>query len=534
MVKSIAMAFVIVAVGALNGEIPQERLSVYPPMYQIYHPVSTKSIEAQKSFDTGLTNIYAFNFDIAFASFKEAATHDPNLAMAFWGMALALGQNINADIEPDNRLKAYDFVQKAVALAPQASKSEQAYISALAKRYTNDMSVDAKTLRAPYSQAMKKVFEEYHEDLDAGTLYAGSLLEVDSWEWWAPNERPNKGTKEAIDVLNFILLRNPDHIGANHYNIHALEQSPYPERALMSAHRLLTLDPDAAHLLHVPCHIFLLVGDYETCVKTSKKAIAQDLIHYNRVVETTGKHPIRILPHNIFVLSRAYMLMEDYKNALDTAMQLVEYVEPFIETMPDMTDHYTAALDIYLYFNKWNEILAYKIPGNYPSAQAFLHYSKAMAYVALGDQESAQQEQTLMLQEKEKIQDKSDTKAVDYYNILLDASFSNAQEDFEKPIELLREAAELQENQYFDEPTFYHVPARQLLGFALLKQKKYAEAQEAFQTALKSLQRNGRTLFGLSLALKGQQSTIDAYWIDREMTAALKYATEPLKLENMW
>lgn len=212
------------------GDIPASSFKVMPPINVIYHPVSTLNPEAQRNFDQGLTYIYAFNHDIAYESFKKAAELDPGLAMAYWGMALALGQNINSDVTAEKELKCYSLIQHALLLSSSASQNEQAYINALATRYTNDPSVDFTPFRFFYRDAMKKVVERYPEDLDAATLYSESILNLYPWKWWFLDGKPKPGTEEAAELLLSVLRRNPWHIGANHYYIHALEESPYPER----------------------------------------------------------------------------------------------------------------------------------------------------------------------------------------------------------------------------------------------------------------------------------------------------------------
>ncbi len=534
-----SISFLCVMATPLFGEIPKSSLEVMPPMNQIYHPVSTTNSEAQKSFDRGLTYIFAFNHDIAFSEFEKTSKLDPNLAMAYWGMALALGQNVNDDVTPEREIRCYNYIQKALQLAPNASRIEQDYIAALASRYTNNPNVDLTTLRAPYRDAMKKLVEAYPEDIDAASMYAESILDLDPWKWWTVDQKPIDATLEAIDVLNFVLARNPDHIGANHYYVHAFEESPYPERALMSAHRLEYLLPESGHLLHMPCHIFLLVGDYESAVRTSKKAIAQDKDYFQKVGLTAGTYPVHYLTHNLYVLARTYMLMENYQKALNTALEITKFVEPFISSMHHLAYHTTTQLEIYLYFHKWKEILDFQLTSKYPPAETYWHYSRAVAYASLGDLDSAQKEKELMLKAKEQVTPADEiaknpaSKVLELPLILLDATLAKVQKKYPEYIEHLKKAIEIQDKLYYDEPPPWYLSTSQTLGFALLQQKQYVEAEKAFGQTLKNLQRNGRTLFGLSLSLKGQGRTMDAYWIEREMTTALKHASVSLHLDDM-
>ncbi len=538
-VRSLFLAIACVNPSFLLSEIPASALQVFPPMNLIYHPVSTANPEAQKSFDTGLTYIFAFNHDLAFREFERAAQLDPNLAMAYWGMALALGQNINEDIKPENEIRCYRYIQKALQLSNNASSSEKAYITALATRYTDDPTADRIALRNYYRNALKQVVQKYPEDLDLKTMYAESILDLDPWRWWSADGQPREGTMEAIDVLDFVLSRNPQHIGANHYYVHAFEESPYPERALMSARRLETLLPESGHLLHMPCHIFILVGDYESAIETDKRAIAQDRKYIQKYGMESGTYPLHYLSHNLYVLARAYMLMEDYPNAIKAAEELVQFVEPYLKAMPSMSTFYMVPLEINLYFNKWAEILAYAMKTPYTPAQAYCHYCRGMAFAAQGNVAAALEERELLIQESKrispeiKIANNAAQTVMDRNVYLLDAEIAKAQKNSGEEISQLKNAIALQDQFYYDEPPAWQVPARQLLGFALLRHGEFQEAEQQFLKTLRSMQRNGRSLFGLYLSLKGQGRAMDAYWVEREMTAALQHASEPLELNDM-
>lgn len=515
----------------LFSEIPEETLKKFPPMEVIYHPVSTTNEEAQKNFDRGLANNFAYNHDIAFASFKEAAKLDPSLAMAYWGMALARGQNVNQDITPENEIRCYNYIQQALKLSGNASASEKAYINALATRYSNDPQADLIALRHRYRDAMKKVIEQYPEDLDAITLYSESILLLDPWKWWTPNGKPREGTPEAIERLQFVLGRNPDHIGANHFYIHAWEESPSPEVALMSAYRLGFIFPESGHLMHMPCHIFLPVGDYKQAVAHSKQAIALDLAYYKKVGLSGGLYPIHYLSHNYAVLARTYMLMENYDDAIKTAMELSHFIEPHIKSHPDKAHFTMVPLKILLYFGKWKEILEYKFPTDLPAEQAFWHYSRAKAFIYTGNLDRAQNEKKLMINyikeipKDHEIANNPAVKIMELAEVDLAADFAQAEHKDSTSILLLNFAVDLQDKLEYDEPPPWYISMRLPLGNALLKQKKYLEAKDVFQEALHLLKRNGRALTGLFLSLKGLDQTMDAYWIEREMTAALRSQT---------
>lgn len=525
----IALLLILCSTTLLFSEIPSTTLESFPPLKEIYHPVSTKNVEAQKNFDRGLTFIYAFNHDLAYSYFAKAAEMDPELAMAYWGMALALGQNINTDVTLENELKAYDLVQKAVKLAPLASASEQSYIQALSKRYTNDSEADFVLLRFHYRDAMKKVAAAYPEDLDATTLYAESILDLDPWKYWNNDGSPREGTLEVVEKLESVLSRNPEHLGANHYYIHAMEGSLHPERALPSALRLETLLPAAGHLLHMPCHIFVLLGDYRDAVTMSKRAIEADREYMKtqgKSQEWSGHYPVHYLSHNYLVLTRVYMLLEEYFNAISTASQLQQFLLPHFNTMPDRIPLTLVSLQVYLYFHKWQEIINYKTLSLTPATQAFEHYSRSSAFAHLHDMAAARKERDLMKAavlriEEEEIAGNPAKKVVGLAEILLEATFAEVENRYPESIEHLQKALEVEKELYYNEPPAWHVPIAQLLGFAYLHEKNYIEAEKQFRNCLTTLRRNGRSLFGLWKSLVNQGREIDAYWVEREMKAAL-------------
>jgi hypothetical protein len=225
-----------------------------PNLGKHHHTVSTRNIEAQRFFNQGITLVYGFNHDEAVRSFKRAAELDPKLAMAHWGVALAIGPNYNLDVDLDREKAAFDAIEKARALASNASPKERAYIEALARRYSNDPKPDLKKLAMDYKNAMRELVRRFPNDLDAATLYADSMMVLKPWQLWSADGKPAEGTEEIIAVLESVLKRDPNHIGANHLYIHAVEASPRPERALASARRLKTLVPAAGHLVHMPAH----------------------------------------------------------------------------------------------------------------------------------------------------------------------------------------------------------------------------------------------------------------------------------------
>src|SRR6267378_4265020 len=280
--------------------------ALMPDLGQHHHVISTKNSEAQRFFDQGLTLVFAFNHEEAARAFRRAAQLDPQSAMTFWGIALALGPCINLDIDPPHEKAAYEATQKALSLAPGATERERAYIQALAKRYSSAPNVDLRKLDAEYAKAMRELSLHYPDDLDAATLYAESLMDLHPWKLWSLDGLRTEGTEEILTVLESVLRRDPNHIGANHYYVHATEASPHPEWALASAKRLETLAPGAGHLVHMPAHTYMRVGDYAGAARSNAEAAEVDR-GYLRESGTTGSmYDMMYYCHNLHFLAASY------------------------------------------------------------------------------------------------------------------------------------------------------------------------------------------------------------------------------------
>jgi tetratricopeptide (TPR) repeat protein len=269
-----------------------------------HHPVATGNAEAQRFFDQGLTLVYAFNHEEAIRSFKRAAELDPQLAMAHWGIALALGPNINLDVDPAREKAAYEAVRKALSMSAKAPENERAYIEALAKRYSIEPGADLKRLAVDYKNAMGELSKRYPDDLDAATLYAESMMNLRPWQLWSKDGLPAEGTLEIVAVLESVLKRNPNHIGAIHYYIHAVEASPNPEKALHYVAKLPAQVPAAGHLVHMPAHIYVRTGDYESAAQSNQEAAEADQT-YIRMSGAQGVYPLMYYNHNLHFLAHA-------------------------------------------------------------------------------------------------------------------------------------------------------------------------------------------------------------------------------------
>ncbi len=490
-------------------------------MGTLHHPVSTNNADAQRFFDQGLTWIYAFNPDDAARSFRRAAELDPQLAMAYWGIALALGPNINIAIDPAKEKAAYDAIHKALFLASTASTpDERAYIEALAKRYAIQPN-DVKQLAVDYKNAMRELVKHYPNDPDAATLYAESAMDLRPWHLWT-KEEPAPGTVEIIAVLESVLKRDPQHIGANHYYIHAVEASPHPEVALASAERLRTLVPAAEHLVHMPAHIFMRTGNYEAAAQSNEEAVRVDQSYRKRSAEQKF-YPSTYYGHDLNFLVAAYMMEGRFKDAKTAATQLEAYLGPQSE-MPTSTP-------VLLRFHRWDDILKLpKPPAKMTTANSWWHFAQGMANAATSNIKQAEAAQ-ISLATLTKASESDDRSTWKIAKLLLQAKIAIAKQDYKSAIAPLQQAVATQDNLDYAEPPAWFFPVRESLGGALMLNQDYPAAAAVFQADLKHNPHNGRSLFGLLESLKAQGA--DTQQTRQEFQTAWKNADTQLQLKNL-
>ncbi len=379
------------ALGKGGPTSPAPRLM--PGLGDVHHPVSTKNKQAQDYFDQGLKLVYGFNHDEARRSFEQAARLDPKLAMAWWGVALTHGSNYNLPVDPEREQAGYAAAQKALLLEPNASAPERAYINALVVRYSNDPKADLSQLDRAYKAAMGKVAAQFPDDLDAATLYAESAMNLNPWHLWTLDGKPAEGTEEIVSVLESVLQRDPNHLGANHYYIHAVEASPHPERGLASAARLERLAPAAGHLVHMPAHIYARVGDHVAAARCNEAAAAADR-KFMAETHAQGLYPLMYYSHNLQFLAYAACMDGNFNEARDAAAKLVANVAPAAKTMAMLQGYLHTPVLVLLAFEKWSDILKLPAPDPaLPVSAAVWHFARAMAQANLGETVGAAEEQ---------------------------------------------------------------------------------------------------------------------------------------------
>ncbi|ARV57745.1 hypothetical protein BZZ01_03020 [Nostocales cyanobacterium HT-58-2] len=499
-----------------------------------HYPISTDSKLAQRFFNQGLILAYGFNHAEAARSFKEAARLDPNCAMCYWGIALVKGPNINAAMEKEAVPETVQAMQKAIELSKNASEKERAYIHALSKRYSSQPVENRKPLDNAYVNAMREVQKRYPDDLDAATLFAEAFMDTMPWNYWSKDGKPNPGTTELLNVLESVLKRNPNHPGANHMYIHAVEASPNPERGIPSADRLGNLVPGAGHLVHMPGHIYIRVGRYHDAVVANQRAIAVDQ-DYITQCHAQGIYPLAYMPHNHHFLMAGAMMGGESEQAIQAAHHTAAMVDKkkMRETgYLTLQHYYSMPLYALTRFGKWDEILQQPAPAadlKYPNG--VWHYARGMAFAAKGELKQATKEleqlQAIAADpalEKVTIWDINTTSnLIKIASEVLAGEVAAQQSNYTKAIAHLKTAVTMEDNLKYDEPATWYSPVRQLLGTVLLKANRAAEAETVYKEDLKRYPENGWSLFGLAQSLRQQSKTKEALTVQERFEQAWKY-----------
>ena len=507
-----------------------------------HHAIATKNAEAQRAFDRGFDFVFGFNHEEAAKAFAKAAELDPSAAMPLWGVAWAIGPNYNLDIDDARSKQAYDAMQQAVTLAKNGPPEERAYVEAMAIRFSPDPKADRASLARQYSDRMGAVMRQYPDDLDAATLYAESLMNLNAWKLWALDGRPADRTDEIVRVLEGVLARDPDHLGANHYYIHTVEASPSPARALASADRLRTLAPRAGHLVHMPAHVLARTGDHEGAAKANLAGAEADRAFLAGKPDDNF-YGMAYYTHNLHFLADSEMMQGRYAEAAKAAADLTERLAPHTAMMPMGESMVAMRYSVPLRFAKHDDALAMPAPpADHPVEAAWYHFMRGVSFARTGKTDEAMKAKAAMQAAAAAVPDtalfggtglESATTILSLAGVVLDARLAWARGGKPEALALWRKAVTLADAVPYDEPPIWFYPVRESLGAALLLSGDAAAAERVFRDDLVRFPRNPRSLFGLHESLVAQKKAADAAWVKRAFDAAWARAAGPLTLEML-
>ena len=499
--------------------------------------VTTSSPESQRYFDQGLRLMYAFNHDEAARSFERAVQLDSTCALCHWGVAYALGPNINLPMDPAVEPRALAAARAAVRMKSHASARERALIDAMAVRYAEPAGAARPARDSAFANAMRRVAAKYPADQDIQVIFADAMLNLRPWNQWTRDGRPQPGTLELVAALERVLRRTPDHAGACHFYIHAIEASETPERALPCAERLPDLMPGAGHVVHMPAHVYLRVGRYEDAARANIAAVNADGRYFASRDVPEGIYPLFYAPHNLHFLWATYLLSGQRTKALNTARTLNERVK-----LDDARA--VATLEGFLVteglaqtrFGDWKGVLAIAAP---PSelryARGMWHYARGMAHAATGEIPAARME----LDSVRAIASRTPDDVIIILNPapallnlaaeVLAGTIANRQKQHDMAIVHFRAAVRMEDALTYDEPPPWYHSARNFLGEALMDAGRFAEAESAFTEDLRFVRETGWSLAGLERALQAQGKKREAEAVARRFEKAWQYADVPLR-----
>lgn len=507
--------------------------------------ISTEFPAAQKFFDQGLRLTYGYYFPEAIASFQEAKRHDPDHPMIHWGLALAMAPNPNSRFLgfPDDPLgEGRKAIINARSLAGNGSDVERALIEALYTRYDLDTYPDRAERDSKYVEKMRSVLDRFPNDLEAGFQYADALMTRAKWSYWRRDGSPLPGSREAALALEHIMKLEPNHPGAVHLYIHLFESSTEPERALPQADRLESLLPKAGHVVHMPSHIYIRVGQYDKAIASNERSLAAD-----RYLQSAwGKHPLPALGtygmshrtharHAWDFIRFASMLQGNYARSLEAARATAA---GHTHMGAGAVNRITATIWLVnKAFGKWDSVLAERAPVN-PSAylEGLWRYTRGSAFVGRGEIDKAENELERLRAAA------GDATIKDFLTISnpaprilelatygLEGEIAMARGKHDAAIHAFESAVKIQDSLLYIEPPDWGQSMRLYLGAALIKAKRPREAETVYREDLQEFRENGWALFGLSQSLRDQGKTAEARQVDEKFERAWRGADVILK-----
>ena len=533
----------------------------YFDLGSFHRKFTTNSNEAQTWLNRGFAWLFGFNHEEAIVCFEKALNLDKTCVIANWGIAHAIGPNYNKVWEfftYKEKISALERAHKALSEAKvhykNATEVERAMVNALAERFPTDPNIeDFAPWNDAFSNAMRKVYKAFPDDLEVTTIFAEALINRTPWKLWdLKNRIPVEGasTEEAQKILERAFSSDPeawDHPGLLHMYIHLMEMSPTPEKALVHGDKLVDLVPDSGHLVHMATHIDVLCGDYQNVVSRNHRATEVD----KKFVEYAGSKNFYTVyrVHNLHFKIYGAMFLAQPTPALSAAAALKETLpENVVRQIPELFEAFIPMnLHVLIRFGRWNEILLEKFPDDlelYSFTNAMLRYSRAIALANLGKLSAAKTEKDLFLTAKNAVQEDRNVfnnSCADVLNVAeqmvlgeLEYKSGNTQ----KGLDHLKAAVQIDDELLYDEPWGWMQPTRHALGALLMDSQLYDEAEKVYradlgldQTLPRACQhpRNVWSLHGLDECLRRRGETAERTHITLLLDQAIVRAEVPIK-----
>lgn len=496
-------------------------------------PVSTPSEQARRWFDQGMALMNGYNFDGAIASFLEATRHDPEFAMAWWGIAYAAGPNQNNDmIVPPKDQWSFAAAQKAHALRDRETGANRALIEAIVSRYGYPMPEDLAGQNEAYLEAMTDVAARFPFDPDVQSWHAEAMICLQPWEYWTPEGEPIGRTPEFRRILEGVMRRHPDHPAANHLYIHTMESSPWPQLAEPAADRLIDLIPAAGHLVHMPSHIWMQTGRYDDAAACNRRAAALD-DQWFEGDPNAGEYRI-YMSHNRHFLSWAATMQGRRREAVASARAIwTEVPPPLMEALAEATDGIASCKwHALVRFGLWNEILEEPADPEWAKVNHCMrHYARGVALANTGRFDEARTELaafddavTALDGLDRWLGNQPAIEILPIGRLVLEGEIEFKAGNRARGLELLEEACVAEERIVYAEPAPWMMPARHAYGALLVSDGRFKDAESVYLRDLEVYPANGWALLGLRESLRGQGRHDEANRIDQAFRRAWKSA----------
>jgi len=534
----------ILASAVLHAQKPDIPLN--PGLGHHSRKVATTSPLAQKYFDQGLAYLYGFNHGASRRSFQMAAKLDPNCAMAYWGIAMACGPNINdPEVDPERAKIAWEAVQKADSPDAELASRDKPLLAAINVRFAKNPPADRTPLDKAYADKMGEAWKANPVDADTGSLYAEALMDLRPWKQWNLDGSPAPDTDTVLSTLHAVLKLDPNHPMGNHLMIHATESSSHPEWGLEAADKLRDMEPGLGHMVHMPSHIYVRTGRWKDAIIANRKAIAID-----NAFLAKNPHPgfyALYMAHNREMLAYACMMRGQSSEAIQAVAQLkglfpkedMEAEAPLFDSMLELP------VELMVRFGKWDDILAVESLGpKFPFTEAIRHAARGVAYSAKQEPDKAREEQTAFREAMKKVPSDetvglntaSAIMAIEDH--LLEGEILYREGKADDALAALKLAVDGEDQLGYDEPPDWLIPTRHTLGATLEDAGRYAEALDVYQEDLKRRPGNGWSLYGMSRALialgkageaKGYDAQFKKTWADADMSISSSCMCLPAK-----
>jgi tetratricopeptide (TPR) repeat protein len=522
---------------AMHSEAPKEAPApLFTDLGAYHRAVTTASPEAQSYFDQGLRLLYAFNLEEAQRSFEAATKADPQCGMCFWGVAMSLGPHINLAALPDRTKAGYAAARQAAAHNTGASPVEKALIAAVNRRFADPPPSDPALqagLDKGYADAMREVARQFPDDLDVAALSAEAMMDLRPWDLWTQDGKPQPGTDEILATLERVLAKNPSHPGANHYYIHAVEASPHPEKALAAADRIAALIPGAAHIVHMPSHIYARVGRWEDASEANRRAIAVDQ-SYLAKAGPLGFYFMYTAHNYQFLWSTALMEGRSAEALANARAMVAQMPVEMMRQMPGFDFAFGYPIWTLVRFERWDEVLKEPAPPEgFPYAEGVWHAARGLALAHLNrfDEAAAERKKVADLAAAtpiEAVEGLSSARSLlAIAEGLLAGHLAARKGQIDEAVIHLQSAVETEDNLRYNEPPDWYYPSRQELGAVLQAAGRAADAQKVWEEDLKRRPHNGWSLHGLAASLSAQKKEKEAAAVRAEAAKAWEKADVP-------